>query len=213
MQYSPVNDKSPGRFRRRWWLYCSVGFILGHVLFGLIGHGFTGPHEGRPTGASAFAHTLGLVVVGLTVFTAQRVGLKPWLQMSNKRLVIATLSYVAAFQLAAYVLRPPFDHVFGIPVLGVAAWISLDALKGCRALLTAAVVGSFWLGVVVTAVIFEVVLPFVGWELDSSSLPGHTMSWLIGGGAAGVVGGYTGAWPLSRLLVAERGGRVRVDAP
>lgn len=206
MQNSPVNDRSPGRLRRRWWLYCSVGFIIGHVLFGLIGHGFTGPHEGRPTGASALAHTLGLVVVGLTVFTSQRVGLKPWLQISNKRLIIATLSYVAAFQLAAYVLRPPFDHVFGMPVLGVAAWISLDGLKGFRALLTAAVVGSFWLGVVVAAVIFEVVLPSVGWELDSSSLTGHTMSWLIGGGAAGLVGGYISAWPLSRLLVASTKG-------
>ena len=206
MQDSPGNDEGPAKLRTRWWLYCSAGFIMGHVLFGLIGHGFTGPHEGRPTGASALAHTLGLVVAGLTVFTSQRVGLRPWLQISKMRLIIATLSYVVAFQLAAYVLRPPFDHVFGTPVLGVAAWITLDRLKGSRALLTASVVGSFWLGIVVAAIIFEAVLPTVGWELDSSSLTGHTMSWLIGGSAAGVVGGYVSGWPLSRLLLASSKG-------
>ena len=110
-----ATNESRRRLHQRWWLYCSVGFIVGHVLFGLIGHGFTGSHESRPTGASAVAHTAGLLVLGLTVFVSHRVGLKPWLQITDKRLIIATLSFVAAFQVGAYALGPPFDYVSECP--------------------------------------------------------------------------------------------------
>ena len=87
-----------------------------------------------------------------------------------------------------------------MPVLGVAAWIGRDKLSRSKGPLTVAAAGSFWLGIVVTAVIFDVVLAAVAWEPASSTLTGHIVTWLIGGGTTGVVGGYISGWPLSRLL-------------
>ena len=192
--------ESTSRLRMNWWFYCSLGFIVGHLLFGFIGHGFTGPHEGRPTGASAVAHTIALIVAGLTVFSIQRIGLKSWIRISNKRIIAATLIYVISFQFAAYILRPPFDHIFGMPVLGIAAWISLDKLKTSQILLIVAAVFSFWIGVISAGSIIELVVPLTGRGLDSSNLLGHILSWVIGAGVVGVVGGFLSGWPLSKQL-------------
>jgi len=189
------------RLRLRWWVYCSVGFVSGHALFGLIGHGFTGPHVGRPVDGSALAHTTGLIGLGLTVFTLQRAALAPWLRISGKRVILATLAFVAAFQLGAYALRPPFDYIFGWPVLGVAGWISLDKCRGRRALLTAAALACFWLGLVALMIAVDPLLRSGAWVLDPSSLLDHTLLWIVGGGVTAIIGGYASGWPLSRLLL------------
>lgn len=88
-----------------------AGFIVGHALFAFMGHGFTGPHDGPPLGVSALAHTIGLVALGLTVFNLQRSSFRTWLRIPGRRVVLATLLFVVAFQFGAYALRPPFDYV------------------------------------------------------------------------------------------------------
>lgn len=198
------NDESR-TLRLRWWLFCSVGFIAGHALFGVIGHGFTGPHEGRPVGLSAVAHTTGLFVLGLLVFSLQRVALQAWLRISNTRIVVAALAFVTAFQLGAYAFRPPFDYVFGFPVLGIAVWISLDKLGRSKILFTSAVILSFWLGIVVMGIAVVPLIQSSGWTIDPSSTLDHALMWVIGGGVTAIVGGLASAWPLSRLLLPPSG--------
>ncbi len=201
------SNLNPSKLRMTWWLYCAVGFIIGHLLFGLIGHGFTGSHEGRPIGISAFAHTVALIIGGLTVFFIQRIGLKPWLRISNSRIIYSVIIYVIAFQFAAYVLRPPFDHFFAMPVLGIALWFSFDKLKLSRIILLLTAVFSFWIGVIASGILIEVVVPSLGYEFDDTTLFDHVLSWVIGGGAAGIVGGFLSGWPLSRQLIGQNNSR------
>ena len=115
--------------------------------------------------------------------------------------MLATLSFVAAFQLGAYAFRPPFDYVFGFPVLGVAAWIGLNELEGRRFLLTMAALASFWLGLVLIRLAVVPLIQSGVWEMDPSSVLAHTLMWIIGGGTTAIVGGYVSGWPLSRLLL------------
>ena len=198
---------SPSKLRMTWWFYCAVGFIIGHLLFGLIGHGFTGPHEGRPTGTSAIAHTVALIVGGLTVFIIQRIGLKPWFKFTNSRITYAVILYVIAFQFAAYILRPPFDHFFAMPVLGIALWFSFDKLKLSRILLLVAAILSFWIGVIASGILIEVIVPLTGYDFDDTTLFDHVLSWVIGGATAGIVGGLLSGWPLSRQLAGQNNNR------
>jgi hypothetical protein len=154
-------------------------------------------------GASAGAHTAGLFVLGIVVFSLQRIALEPWLRISNRRVLLSALTFVAAFQFGAYVFRPPFDYVFGFPVLGVAAWISLDKLKGSKFLLTSVAVVSFWLGIVVMGVAVLPLIESSGWSIDPSSVLDHALMWVIGGGVTAIVGGLVSGWPLSRLLLSD----------
>lgn len=201
----PLGGESAADARRRlrsaWWLNCSVGFAAGHILFGLIGHGFTGPHQGRPTGTSALAHTIGLLTLGLVVVALQRAALRPWLQITRARAVLAAVAFVLAFQLGAYTLRPPFDYIFGWPVLGSAVWIGSTSSGGSNALWTLAATFSFLLGLGILVLAVDPLLAAWGWQYDPRSLSDHVFLWFVGGTVTGLVGGLASGRPLGRLLV------------
>lgn len=198
---SSSNKDSRRKLRYRWWLANAAGFTVSHFLFSPIAHGITGSHGDDLTFAQNLAHTIGLIVVGLIVFPSQRAALKPYLHISTRRILISTIVFVAAFQLGAKTVRPPADWILGFTALGTAAWIGLPGLKGIKLLWTFLAVVGFWIGIVLTVPIMFAAIRAGVFDPDSPSLLDHTVSWVLGGGLTGIIGGGVSAWPLSRLLL------------
>lgn len=187
--------------RRRWWFANATALIISFVFFSLIGHGITGPHGDKLTFAQDIAHTIGLIVVGFIVFPAQRLALKQWMHVSFPRILMATLLFTAAFQFGAKVYRPPVDWILGFTVLGAAAWIHIEGLKGRRLVWTVLTIIAFCMGMVLTVPIMFAAIRAGVFNPDSPSLLDHTLTWVLGAGMTGIIGGYISGWPLSRLLV------------
>jgi hypothetical protein len=187
-------------FRRRWWLANSVGFAVGLVAFSLLGHGFTGPHEDELTVAQYIGHTGGLVGAATIILAAQRLALQPLREVSDKRMAIGVLAFVAVFWFGAEAIRPPTDWILGFSVLGVAAWIRRPSLEHGKNIWALAALRSYWVG------ICAALAAVITWDRalgpDPSSLLDHTIGWLIVGATTGVVGGLLSAHALSQLLVA-----------
>jgi hypothetical protein len=55
-------DASRRSFRTRWWIANAAGFTMAHVVYSLVGHGFTGSHGDQLTSAQYAAHTLSSAV-------------------------------------------------------------------------------------------------------------------------------------------------------
>lgn len=197
---SSIKD-SRTKMRYRWWFANVAGLIIAYLLFSLIGHGITGPHGDDLTLAQDIAHTLGLLVVGLVVFPAQRAALRPWLQVSVSRIIIGTVVFTAAFQFGAKTYRPPADWILGFTVLGTAAWLSFHGLKGLRLVWTIATTMGFWIGMALTTPVMFAAIRAGLFNPDSPSLLDHTMTWVLGAGMTGIIGGYVSGWSLSRLLI------------
>ena len=201
---STSRQDSRSRLRRRWWFANATVLTIAFVFFSLIGHGITGPHGDELTLSQNIAHTIGLIVVGLMVFPAQRLALKPWIGVSFPRILIATLLFTGVFQFGAKVYRPPADWILGFTVLGTAAWIRIQGFKGRRLVWTFASIVAFSMGMVLAAPIVFTAIRAGLFDPDSPSLLDHTLTWVLGAGMTGIIGGYTSGWPLSRLLVSAR---------
>ena len=197
----PSLKDSRSRLRRRWWFANATALTIAFVFFSLIGHGITGPHGDELTLAQDIAHTIGLIVVGLIVFLSQTVALKPWTGVSFPKILVATLLFAAAFQFGAKVYRPPVDWILGFTVLGTAAWIHIQGFKQRRLLWTFATIIAFCMGLVLTTPIMFTAIRAGLFDPDSPSLLDHTLTWVLGAGMTGILGGYISGWPLSRLLV------------
>ena len=195
---------SRSRLRRRWWFANAAALIIAFVFFSLIGHGFTGHHGDDLTLAQDIAHTIGLIVVGLIVFPVQRLALKPWMVVSFPRILTATLLFTAVFQFGAKAYRPPADWILGFTVLGTAAWIHIGGFKQRRLLWTFATIIAFCMGMVLTTPIMFTAIRAGLFDPDSPSLLDHTLTWVLGAGMTGIIGGYVSGWPLSRLLVSTQ---------
>ena len=189
------------KLRLRWWLAIVSGFTVSHLLFSLIGHGFTGPHGEDLTFAQNIAHTVGLTVAGLIVFPLQRVALKPYLYINRWRIIVATIVFVGAFQLGAKTVRPPADWVLGFTALGTAGWIGLPGLKGIKILWTLLTIVGFWIGIVLAVPVMLKAIRAGVFDPDSPTLWDHTITWVLGAGLIGIIGGALSTWPLGRLLL------------
>ena len=196
-----TSTDSRSRLRHRWWFANAAVLSIAFLFFSVIGHGITGPHGDDLTSAQDVAHTLGLIVVGLMVFPAQRFALKPWMRVSFPRILIATLLFTIAFQFGAKVYRPPVDWILGFTVLGTAAWIHIQGLKGRRLVWTVATIIAFCMGLVLTTPIMFAAIRTGVFDPDSPSLLDHTVTWVLGAGMTGIIGGYISGWPLSRLML------------
>ena len=202
MSNQPTSGQdSPSRMRRRWWFANATTLTVAFVLFSLIGHGITGPHGDELTSAQDIAHTIGLIVVGLVVFPAQRLALEPLVSVSFPRILVATLLFTGVFQFGAKVYRPPADWILGFTVLGTAAWVHIQGFKGRRLVWTFATIIAFCMGMVLTTPIMFTAIRAGVFDPDSPSLLDHTLTWVLGAGMTGIIGGYLSGWPLSRLLV------------
>lgn len=193
-------DKQAGSFRRRWWLANSAGFIGGHLVYSLVGHGFTGTHGDKLTLAQYAAHTIGLITVAAILFPLQRAALRGCVQVSRARMLIGTCVFIAAFWLGAETLGPPADWILGFTVLGTASWIGQHRMRGAQALWALGAVIGFWIGIAAIYPVGRTAIS-LGLNPDSVTLFDHTILWLILGGTTGVVGGFVSAWPLSRMFV------------
>ncbi|MCI0605767.1 hypothetical protein L0156_22490 [bacterium] len=191
------------KLRYRWWFANVVGLIIAFLLFSLIGHGITGPHGDDLTFAQDIAHTLGLLVVGLILFSAQRAALGPWLSVSAARIIGATIVFTAAFQFGAKIYRPPTDWILGFTVLGSAAWVSFQGFKGRRLVWTIATILGFCIGMAFTTPVMFAAIRSGVFDPESPTLLDHTITWVLGAGMTGIFGGYISSWPLSRLLISS----------
>lgn len=189
------------KLRYRWWFGNVGALIVAFVFFSIIGHGFTGSHGDDLTPAQNIAHTIGLIVVGLIVFPAQRIVIKPWRQVSGRRIIIATIVFTAAFQFGAMTFRPPVDWILGFTVLGTAAWIRLSELRGQVLIWTIATTTGFWVGMALTVPVMFTAIRGGLFNPDSPSLLDHTITWALGAGMTGIFGGYVSGWSLCRLLL------------
>ena len=189
------------KMRYRWWLANVAGLIVAYSLFSLIGHGITGPHGDDLTLGQDVAHTLGLLVVGLIVFPAQRAALGPWLRVSAGRIIVATVIFTAAFQFGAKIYRPPADWILGFTILGTAAWVSFHGFKGLGLVWTIATTIGIWIGMALTTPVMFAAIRAGLFNPDSPSLVDHTITWVMGSGMTGIFGGFVSGWPLSRLLI------------
>jgi hypothetical protein len=175
---------------------------MAHVVYSLVGHGFTGSHGDQLTSAQYLAHTIGLVATAVIVFALQRGALRRHVQVSRTRVAVGTAVFVAAFWLGAETTGPPADWILGFTVLGTACWIGLPNLTGSRSLSAAVTIVAFWGGIGTAAAVMFVLIRGGIFYPDSDTLFNHTVFWVILGGATGAAGGYFSAWPLSRLVIA-----------
>ncbi len=191
------------KLRYRWWFANVVGLIIAFLLFSLIGHGITGPHGDDLTFAQDIAHTLGLLVVGLILFSAQRAALGPWLSVSAARIIVATIVFTAAFQCGAKIYGPPADWILGFTVLGFAAWVSFHGVQRQRLVWTIAAILGFCMGLALTTPVMFAAIRAGIFDPDSPTLLDHTITWVLAAGMTGIFGGYISSWPLSLLLISS----------
>jgi hypothetical protein len=195
-------DASRRRFRTRWWIANAVGFTAAHVVYSLVGHGFTGSHGEELTSAQYLAHTIGLIAAAMIVFALQRNALRNHVHVSLTRIAVATAVFVAAFWLGAETTGPPADWILGFTVLGTACWIGLPNLIGSRSLSAGVTIVAFWGGIGTAVAVMFVLIRAGIFYPDSETLFNHTVFWVVLGGVTGTAGGYFSAWPLSRLVTA-----------
>jgi hypothetical protein len=195
-------DASRRRFRTRWWIANAAGFTAAHVVYSLVGHGFTGSHGEELTSAQYLAHTIGLIAAAMIVFALQRNALRNHVQVSRTRIAVATAVFVAAFWLGAETTGPPADWILGFTVLGTACWIGLPNLIGSRSLSAGLTIVAFWGGIGTAIAVMFVLIRAGIFYPDSETLFNHTVFWVVLGGVTGAAGGYFSAWPLSRLVTA-----------
>ena len=189
----------------KWWWVNVAAFLVAHVVYSLAGHGITGHHEDELTVAQYFGHTFGLVLAAPLILLAQRTVVRPYVEVSNRRIVIGTIAYVFAFWLGIALAGPPLDWFLGFTVLGAAAWIGSRGWGVRQVLLTVATVLCFGIG------IFSVLL-IAGALIDAglidpdveTTMVTHTEEWLLISGVTSLIGGFLSAWPLSYLLLRRR---------
>jgi hypothetical protein len=192
-----------GGFRSRWWIANAIGFTIGHVVYSLVGHGVTGPHGDQLTSAQYLAHTFGLIGAALIVFSLQRAALRPHMEVTTRRIIVATGVFVAAFWLGAETSGPPGDWILGFTVLGTASWIGRSNVPRYPFGAAALTVLAFWAGIATAVVTMFATVRFAGFNPDSETLLNHTVFWVLLGGVTGAAGGYYNGWPLSRVVVSS----------
>ena len=64
---------------------------------------------------------------------------------------------------------------------------------------------SPWIGVVASGIMIEVVIPFLGYSFNDTTLWDHVCNWVVGGRSAGVVGSLLSEWPLTKQLCSTDG--------
>lgn len=203
MQEPPNSvEDSRRRFRGRWWLANASGFIVAHLVYSLVGHGFTGSHGDQLTWAQYSAHTIGLMAAALIILALQRAVLSRHVPVSRSRVLIGTIAFVVAFWLGAEAIGPPADWIFGFTVLGVATWIGLPDLTGSRTVCSVLALLGFWGGIAVAAgAVFVCIMTGI-FDPEAETLLNHTIFWVVLGGTTGVAGGYLSGWSLGRLVIA-----------
>ena len=195
-------DTSRRSFRTRWWIANATGFTVAHVVYSLVGHGFTGSHGDQLTSAQYLAHTVGLIATAMIIFALQRGALRSHVRVSGARIAVATGVFVAGFWLGAETTGPPADWILGFTVLGTACWIGLPNLTGSRSFWAAVAVVAVWAGIAAAAAVMFVLIRAGIFYPDSEALLNHTVFWVVMGGVTGAAGGYFGSWPLSRIVIA-----------
>lgn len=189
------------RFRLGWWLANGVGFAIGHLVYGVLSHGITGPHGDRLSVAQYAAHTAGLLAVAAIVFPLQARALLPLCTPTLRRTLKSTLAYVAVFWIGVETVGPPADWMLALPLLGSALWIGEPAVASGRWLWSTLGVLLFACGMLFIIPVGDAAIAAGMLDLQAQDLANHVALWLVIGGSTGVAGGFLSSWPLGRLLV------------
>jgi hypothetical protein len=203
-------DATRRSFRVRWWLANAAGFTAAHVVYSLIGHGFTGAHGDQLTSAQYLAHTVALIATAVIIFALQRRAMRHHVRVGGTRMVVATAVFVTAFWLGAETTGPPADWILGFTVLGTASWIGVPSLAGFRLVWAAMAVVGFWTGIAAAAAVIGLLIWTGLFYPESDTLFNHTVFWVLLGGITGAAGGYVSGWPLSWAVVARDGAQQAV---
>ena len=191
------------RFRLGWWLANSIGFVMGHLVYGVLSHGITGPHGDQLTAAQYVAHTVGLLAVAAIVFPLQARALQPLHSPGLKRIVWGTLIYITVFWIGARGIRPPADWILGLTVLGSALWVGAPVQARAKWLWRPLGVLLFPCGMRFIIPVGDAAISAGMLDLQAQDLANHVVIWLVIGGSTGVAGGLLSSWPLGRLLSAS----------
>ena len=185
-----------------WWIANLSAFLVAHLLYSVIGHGFTGHHGDELTVAQYGMHTLGLAVVSLAVLFAQRHVLSTHLSVSWRKISLGVFAYVGAFWLGYETFGPPADWFFGFTVLAVWAWFGLSGASLRVVAASFAAIAGFWIGMIS-------VLAIAGYLIENgqidpnvpTTMRTHTEQWLFIAGVSSLIGAGLSALPVSWLVM------------
>ncbi len=114
---------TPTTFSQHWFLWNSVAWLVGFVLYTPIAHGVTGAHPGALTPVQILAHTIAVSVVGITVAGAQRRALAPFVSVSWVRVLIAPVAVNIGYWIGSYLpIDWDTDILLAFLALGSAVW-------------------------------------------------------------------------------------------
>ena len=191
---------------KRWFLWNSVAWVVGFVLYTPIAHGVTGAHLGDLTPAQIFAHAIAVSVVAVIVACAQRQALAPFVSVPWIRVVVAAVAFNVGYWIGAYLPTDlDTDILLGFLALGSAVWLGVVPINGHRLSAAVALLSFPVASFLAELALFGVVVLLLGMTPDlQASILWHSIFWITVGGASGILGGWLSGLALARMLPSSK---------
>lgn len=190
-------------FIKKWIKANTLGFFAGYLLYTPIGHGITGNHGRDLTTNQIIAHSIGLAVVALLLFTFQKSALKQYFQVSIVKIMVSTALFIGLFWFGYYQTVVPgsldYDILFSFLVLGSALWINSVSLAQHKWRWVVALI-AFPLASFLGEVLLFVVFTSFKLNMDMQNTTNDMIFWLTVGLTTGMLGGWISGHMLYHML-------------
>jgi hypothetical protein len=193
---------TPTTLSQRWFLWNSVAWLIGFVLYTPIAHGVTGGHPGALTPAQILAHSIAVSVVGIIVAGAQRRALAPFVSVPWVRVLVAPVAFNLGYWIGSYLpIDWDTDILLGFLALGSAVWLGVVPINGHRLSAAVALLSFPVASLVVELALVGVVVLLLGITPDmQASMLQHSIFWITVGGGSGILGGWLSGRALAEML-------------
>lgn len=196
---------APMTLSQRWFLWNSLAWLIGFVLYTPIAHGVTGAHPDGLTPPQIVAHSIAVAVVGIIVAGAQRRALAPFVSVPWVRVLVTAVAFNIGYWIGSYLpIDWDTDILLGFFALGSAVWVGIIPINGHRLSAAIALLAFPIASVVIELALVGVVVSLPGFtpDLQASTLQ-HSVFWITVGGGSGILGGWLSGLALARMLPSE----------
>jgi hypothetical protein len=193
---------TPTTLSQRWFLWNSLAWLIGFVLYTPIAHGVTGAHPGGLTPPQIVAHSIAVAVVGVIVAGAQRRALAPFVSVPWVRVLVTAVAFNIGYWIGSYLpIGWDMDILLGFLALGSAVWVGIIPIKGHRLSAAVALLSFPVASVVIELALVGVVVSLLGITPDlQASMLQHSIFWITIGGGSGILGGWLSGLALAKML-------------
>lgn len=124
---------TPTTLAQRWFLWNSLAWLIGFVLYTPIAHGVTGAHPHGLTLPQVVAHSVAVAVVGVIVADAQRRALAPFVSVPWARVLVVAVAFNVGYWVGSYLpIDWDTDILLGFLALGSTVWVGIIPIRGHR---------------------------------------------------------------------------------